>query len=61
MLLANDLKSMPPRRRPEGEHAAGNPCLTLGSSGATLVNNDQAEIERFVLSVSRAAKQGVAG
>jgi threonine synthase len=27
----------------------------------TVVNNDQAEIERFVLSVSRAAKQGVAG
>ncbi|OJU26793.1 MAG: threonine synthase, partial [Nitrobacter sp. 62-13] len=27
----------------------------------TIVNNDQAEIERFVLSVSRAAKQGVAG
>jgi len=27
----------------------------------TVVNNDQTEIERFVLSVSRAAKQGVAG
>jgi threonine synthase len=27
----------------------------------TVVNNDQAEIERFVLSVSRAAKQGVVG
>jgi threonine synthase len=27
----------------------------------TVVNNDQAEIERFVLSVSRAAKHGVAG
>jgi threonine synthase len=27
----------------------------------TIVNNDQAEIERFVLSVSRAAKHGVAG
>jgi threonine synthase len=27
----------------------------------TAINNDQAEIERFVLSVSRAAKQGVAG
>jgi threonine synthase len=27
----------------------------------TVVNNDQADIERFVLSVSRAAKQGVAG
>jgi threonine synthase len=27
----------------------------------TVVNNDQAEIERFALSVSRAAKHGVAG
>ena len=26
-----------------------------------VMNNDQAEIERFVRSVSRAAKQGVAG
>jgi threonine synthase len=26
-----------------------------------IMNNDQVEIERFVLSVSRAAKQGVAG
>ena len=26
-----------------------------------VMNNDQAEVERFVLSVSRAAKQGVAG
>jgi hypothetical protein len=25
------------------------------------VKNDQSEVERFVLSVSRAAKQGVAG
>jgi hypothetical protein len=25
------------------------------------MNNDQVEVERFVLSVSRAAKQGVAG
>jgi threonine synthase len=25
------------------------------------MKNDQAEVERFVLSVSRAAKQGVAG
>ena len=27
----------------------------------TVVNNDQKEIERFALSVSRAAKHGVAG
>jgi threonine synthase len=27
----------------------------------TVVRNDQTEIERFVLSVSRAAKEGVAG
>jgi len=26
-----------------------------------VMNNDQAEVERFVLSVSRAAKQGVSG
>jgi threonine synthase len=26
-----------------------------------IMKNDQAEVERFVLSVSRAAKQGVAG
>jgi threonine synthase len=26
-----------------------------------VMKNDQAEVERFVLSVSRAAKQGVAG
>jgi threonine synthase len=26
-----------------------------------VVRNDQTEIERFVLSVSRAAKQGIAG
>jgi threonine synthase len=26
-----------------------------------VMNNDQVEVERFVLSVSRAAKQGVAG
>ena len=27
----------------------------------TVMNNDEAEVERFVLSVSRAAKQGAAG
>jgi len=27
----------------------------------SIMKNDQAEVERFVLSVSRAAKQGVAG
>jgi threonine synthase len=26
-----------------------------------IVSNDQADVEKFVLSVSRAAKQGVAG
>jgi threonine synthase len=35
--------------------------LMTRSEQIKVVNNDQAEIERFVLSVSRAAKQGVSG
>jgi threonine synthase len=31
------------------------------SEQVRIMKNDQAEVERFVLSVSRAAKQGVAG
>jgi threonine synthase len=31
------------------------------SERVRIMKNDQAEVERFVLSVSRAAKQGVAG
>ena len=35
--------------------------LMTRSEQAKIMKNDQAEVERFVLSVSRAAKQGVAG
>jgi threonine synthase len=35
--------------------------LMTRSEHMKVVKNDQAEVERFVLSVSRAAKQGVAG
>ena len=35
--------------------------LMTKSEHMKVMNNDQAEVERFVLSVSRAAKQGVAG
>ena len=35
--------------------------LMTKSEHITVMKNDSAEVERFVLSVSRAAKQGVAG
>ena len=35
--------------------------LMTKSEHMKVMNNDQAEVERFVASVSRAAKQGVAG
>jgi threonine synthase len=35
--------------------------LMTKSEQVRIMKNDQAEVERFVLSVSRAAKQGVAG
>jgi hypothetical protein len=34
---------MPSGLRLRGEQWRWNPCLTLAASGATLVNNDQAE------------------
>ena len=38
-----------------------SPWPFVGSVSAFIMKNDQAAIEKFVLSVSRAAKQGVAG